>query len=155
MSNETDLPIHEHATDTHGATLVTFGLFDKISRQLNKGESPHALRRDLHYARQGAIVRAHPQDQTEQAWCPTVLTSAVITWATEYYGMAIKKLRSQGREVPDGLLSFIAPGRRENINFFGFIEVDIEAEPAKLDDGWRPLLPTLVNESGTAFLINP
>ncbi|MEV4182099.1 Tn3 family transposase [Streptosporangium canum] len=101
------------------------------------------------------MVRAHPQDQTEQAWCLTVLTSAVTTWATEYYGMAIKELRSQGREVPDGLLSFIAPGRRENINLFGFIEVDIGAEPAKLDDGWRPLFPTLVNESGAAFLINP
>ncbi|MEU4546855.1 hypothetical protein [Nonomuraea dietziae] len=45
-----------------------------------------------------------------------------------YYGMAIKELRAQGREVPDELLSFIAPGHRENINFFGFIEVDIEAE---------------------------
>ncbi|MEV4246691.1 Tn3 family transposase [Streptosporangium canum] len=118
----------------------------KISRQLNKGESLHTLRRDLHYARQGAIVRAHLQDQTGQAWCLTILTNAAITWATEYYGIAIKELRSQGREVPDGLLSFIAPGHRENINFFGSIEVDIEAEPAKLDDGWRPLRPTPVNE---------
>lgn len=32
---------------------------------------------------------------------------------------------------------------------------DIEAELAKLDDGWRLLPPTLVNESGTTFLINP
>lgn len=266
LGNATDLPIHEHATDTHGATLVNFGLFDlvgkvltprmrdlgritmlrvdtpaatsalyphagplladrwnedlicqcypdllrlggslkfgeataslivgkwsaasrqntlaaalkewgrmrrtihaarylsdpvyrrKISRQLNKGESLHALRRDLHYAQQGTIVRPHLQDQTEQAWCLTILTNAVITWTTEYYGMAIKELRAQGREVPDELLSFIAPGHRENINFFGFIDVDIEAELAKLDDGWRPLRPTLVNESGTTFLINP
>ncbi|MGI5291156.1 hypothetical protein ACQEVF_48685 [Nonomuraea polychroma] len=42
----------------------------------------------------------------------------------------------------DELLSFIAPSHREDINFFGFIEVDIEAELAKLDDGWRPLRPT-------------
>jgi TnpA family transposase len=127
----------------------------KISRQLNKGESLHALRRDLHYAQQGTIVRPHLQDRTEQAWCLTILTNAVITWTTEYYGMAIRELRVQGREVPDELLSFIAPGHRENINFFGFIEVDIEAELAKLDDGWRPLRPTLVNESGITFLINP
>ncbi|WP_431902034.1 Tn3 family transposase [Nonomuraea sp. bgisy101] len=266
LGNATDLPIHEHATDTHGATLVNFGLFDlvgkvltprmrdlgritmlrvdtpaatnalyphagplladrwnedlicecypdllrvggslkfgeataslivgkwsaasrqntlaaalkewrrmrrtihaarylsdpvyrrKISRQLNKGESLHALCRDLHYAQQGTIVRPHLQDQTEQAWCVTILTNAVITWTTEYYGMAIKELRVQVREVPDELLSFIAPGHRENIDFFGFIEVDIEAELGKLDDGWRPLRPTLVNESGTTFLINP
>ncbi len=266
LGNETDLPIHEHATDTHGATLVNFGLFDlvgkvltprvrdlgritllrvdtpaaanalfphagplpadrwnedlitecwddllrmggslkfgeataslvvgkwsaasrqntfsaavkewgrmrrtihaarylsdpvyrrKISRQLNKGESLHALRRDLHYAQQGAIVRPHLQDQTEQAWCLTILANAVITWTAEYYAMGIKELRTQGREVSDELLSFIAPGHRENINFFGFIEVDIEGELAKLDDGWRPLRPTLVTEAGTTFLLNP
>lgn len=51
--------------------------------------------------------------------------------------MGIKELRAQGREVPDELLSFIAPGHRENINIFGFIEGEI----AKLDDGWRPPPP--------------
>jgi hypothetical protein len=54
----------------------------KISRQLNKGESLHALRRDLHYAQQGTIVRPHLQDQTEQAWCLTLLTNSVICWTT-------------------------------------------------------------------------
>ncbi|MER7369850.1 Tn3 family transposase [Nonomuraea wenchangensis] len=34
----------------------------KISRQLNKGESLHALRRDLHYARQAGVV-PDPVDQ--------------------------------------------------------------------------------------------
>ena len=81
----------------------------KISRQLNKGESLHALRRDLHYAQQGTIVRPHLQDQTEQAWCLTRLTNSVITWTTEYYGMGIGELRGQGRDIPDELLSFIAP----------------------------------------------
>jgi hypothetical protein len=51
----------------------------KISRQLNKGESLHALRRDLHYANQGTIGKAHLEQQAEQAWCLTVLTNAVVT----------------------------------------------------------------------------
>ncbi|ROO86411.1 Tn3 transposase DDE domain-containing protein [Actinocorallia herbida] len=34
LGNETDLPIHEHATDTHGATLVNFGLFDLVGKSL-------------------------------------------------------------------------------------------------------------------------
>ncbi|MEU8205629.1 Tn3 family transposase [Streptosporangium sp. NPDC049046] len=127
----------------------------KITRQLNKGESLHALRRDLHYAQQGTIVRPHFSDQTEQAWCLTVLTNAVITWTTEYYGVAIGELRTQGREIRDELLSFIAFGHRENINFFGFITVDIEAELAKLIKGWRPLRPTVVTDAGTSFLLNP
>ncbi|TDD03347.1 Tn3 family transposase [Nonomuraea diastatica] len=34
LGNETDLPIHEHATDTHGATLVCFGLSDLVGKVL-------------------------------------------------------------------------------------------------------------------------
>jgi TnpA family transposase len=30
LGNATDLPITEHATDTHGVTLVNFGLFDLL-----------------------------------------------------------------------------------------------------------------------------
>ncbi|GAA3097768.1 Tn3 family transposase [Streptosporangium carneum] len=73
----------------------------KITRQLNKGESLHALRRDLHYAQQGAIVRPHLQDQTEQAWCLTLLTDSVICWTTECYSKAIAAQRAQGRDVPE------------------------------------------------------
>jgi Tn3 transposase DDE domain len=74
----------------------------KISRQLNKGESLHALRRDLHYAQQGTITRP------------------------------------QGRSVPDEVLAHISPGHSDNVNFFGVINVDVEAELAKLDGGLAP-----------------
>lgn len=33
--NLTDLPITEHATDTHGATLANFALFDLVGKQLS------------------------------------------------------------------------------------------------------------------------
>ena len=62
----------------------------------NKGESLHALRRDLHYAQQSAISKPLLADQTEQAWCLTVLTNAVITWTTEYYQIAVQDLRAKG-----------------------------------------------------------
>jgi TnpA family transposase len=35
MGNKTDLPITEHATDTHGVTLVNFALFDLVGMQLS------------------------------------------------------------------------------------------------------------------------
>lgn len=35
LGNATDLPISEHATDTHGVTLVNFGLFDLLGLQLS------------------------------------------------------------------------------------------------------------------------
>ena len=259
LGNATDLPVTEHATDTHGATLINFGLFDlvgkaltprmrdltrvtlvrddipaeigkryphagpllaarwnedlisdcwpdllrmggslkygqasaslivgkwsaasrqntmaaalkewgmlrrtihtakylsdpayrrRISRQLNKGESLHALRRDLRYAQRGAITRPHPGEQTEQAWCLTVLTNAVVTWTTEYYALAVGQLRGEGRSVPDELLAHISPGHSGNINFFGVINVDIEAELAKLSGGWRPLRPGQLRDLG-------
>ncbi|GAA0408731.1 hypothetical protein GCM10010160_41430 [Acrocarpospora corrugata] len=50
----------------------------KISRQLNKGESLHALKRDLLYAHEGAIRARHLEAQTEQAWCLTLATNAVV-----------------------------------------------------------------------------
>jgi SOS response regulatory protein OraA/RecX len=71
----------------------------KIARQLNKGESLHALRRDLHYAQQGAITKPALADQTDQAWCLTVLTNAVITWTTEYYSLTVRQLRAAGGPV--------------------------------------------------------
>ncbi|MEQ4724612.1 Tn3 family transposase [Nonomuraea sp. B19D2] len=121
----------------------------KIARQLNKGESLHALRRDLHYAHQGAVTKPALADQTDQAWCLTVLTNAVITWTTEYYSLAVRQLRAAGREVPDELLAHISPAHSENVNFFGVITVDVEAELAKLDtSGWRPLRPAQLRELG-------
>src|SRR6266487_5248280 len=35
LGNDTDLPITEHATDTHGATLANFALFDLVGKQLS------------------------------------------------------------------------------------------------------------------------
>ena len=34
LGNATDLPVSEHATDTHGATLINFGLFDLVGKAL-------------------------------------------------------------------------------------------------------------------------
>lgn len=83
------------------------------------------------------------------------ITAPDTTWTTGYYGKAIGQLRDQGRDIDDELLSFIAPGHRENVNFFGFITVDVEAELAKLIEGWRPLRPTTVNEAGTTLMLAP
>lgn len=55
---------------------------------------------------------------------------------------AVQQLRGQGRDVPGKVLTHISPADSENVNFFGVITVDVEAELAKLDPaGWRPLRP--------------
>ena len=54
--------------------------------------------------------------------------------------MAVDQLRAAGRHIPDEVLAHISPAHSENVNFFGTITVDVEAELAKLDDrGLRPL----------------
>jgi hypothetical protein len=54
----------------------------------------------------------------------------------------VQQLRGQGRDVPDKILAHISPAHSENVNFFGVITVDVEAELAKLDPaGWRRLRP--------------
>jgi len=110
----------------------------KISRQLNKGESLHALKRDLLYAHEGTVRARHLQQQTEQAWCLTLVTNAVVAWTTEYYGLAMDSMRAAGRLIDDDVLAHISPAHSEN--FFGAIDVDIDAELAQLGPtGYRPL----------------
>lgn len=65
----------------------------KISRQFHKGESLHALKRDLLCAHEGTVRARHLEQQTEQAWCLTLVTNAVVTWTTEYYGLAAESMR--------------------------------------------------------------
>jgi TnpA family transposase len=109
----------------------------KISRQLNKGESVHALRRDVFYAHEGAVRRPHLQDQTEQAWCLTIAPNAISTWTAEYLGLAVQQFRDH---INDEILAHISPAQSENIGLFGAITVDIDAELAQLGPtGHRPL----------------
>lgn len=85
------------------------------------------------------VVPGRPA-RPEQAWCPTLATNAVIAWTTEYYGLAIEQMRRFGRRIDDEVLARISPARSTSINFFGVIEVDIDAELAQLGPtGYRPL----------------
>jgi hypothetical protein len=49
-------------------------------------------------------------------------------------------MRREGRRVDDEVLAHVSPAHSENINFFGAIEVDIDAELAQLGPaGYWPL----------------
>lgn len=112
----------------------------KIARQLNKGESLHALRRVVHFAGEGKMRKRHHEQQTEQAWCLTVVTNAIITWMSEYIGLAVAARRAQGIHVADEVLAHISPAHSEPVHFFGSIPIDVDTELAKLDAaGYRPL----------------
>ena len=49
-------------------------------------------------------------------------------------------MRAVGRRIDDEVLAHICPAHSENINFFGSIDVDIDAELAQLGPtGYRAL----------------
>ena len=104
----------------------------KIARQLNKGENLHALRRGLPYAGRARSAPHHEQ-QTEQMWCLTLATNAIITWTTEYHGLAVAALRRAGRHIDDAVLAHIWPSHHENVHFYGTHSIDVDGELAKLD----------------------
>lgn len=112
----------------------------RVARQLNKGENLHSLRRELAYAGEGAIRRRDNEGQTEQMWCLTLVTNAIVTWSTEYYGRATAALARRGHPVDDSLLAHVWPSHHENVNFYGSHTIDVEGVLAQLGtDGYRPL----------------
>src|SRR5277367_919029 len=109
----------------------------RVRRQLNKGESLHALRRDLFFAHQGHVRRRHLDDQIDQALCLTLVTNACVLWTTTYLGDTIDALRADGIEVGDETAAHLTPAQHDHINFYGTYSFDIDAELRR--DGHRPL----------------
>ncbi len=112
----------------------------RVGRQLNKGESTHALRRSLFFAREGHVRHHHVADQTEQALCLTLLTNLIVAWNTEYLERAVEQRRADGLVIDDELLRHISPASHDHIRFHGSYAIDIQQERAELDTtGYRPL----------------
>ena len=112
----------------------------RVRRQLNKGESLHALRRDLFFAHQGHVRRRHLDDQIDQALCLTLVTNACVLWTTTYLGDALDALRAEGHDVADEIAAHLTPAQHDHINFYGTYSFDLDAELRR--EGHRPLRVT-------------
>lgn len=88
----------------------------RIHHQLNKGESLHALRRQLFFANLGRLNRRRPDDQDLQAQCLTLLTNAVICWNTVYLAAALDHLEAS---ADDASIRRLSPTVYEHINLYG------------------------------------
>jgi TnpA family transposase len=111
--------------------------YRRITRQLNKGESLHSLRRDLFFAHEGTARRRHHEQQTEQALCLSLVTNAIITWNTAYFELALAHLSQRRGRIDRDLLAHVSPALREHVNPYGTYEFPVEAEYART--GYRPL----------------
>ena len=107
----------------------------RIARQLNKGENLHALRRSLAYAGEGALRRHHHEQQTEQMWCLTLATNAIVTWTTEYHGLAVAALRRGGRHIDDEVLPPSGPATTRT-------STSTEPTPSTSTASWPSWTPT-------------
>ncbi|WP_245642155.1 transposase [Nonomuraea candida] len=133
--------------------ILTYAVEEPYRRDIkgirNLQESRHALAGKIFHGRKGEVYQRYYKGMEDQLGALGLVLNCVTLWTTEYYSRAVLELRSQGREVSDEILSHISPGHSDNINFFGVINVDVEAELAKLDtSGWRPLRPAQLRELG-------
>ena len=99
-----------------------------------------ALRRTIYAARYLA-------DETYRRRISRQLNT-VVTWTTEYHGLAVTALRRGGRDIDDAVLAHIWPTHHENVHFYGTHSVDVDGELAKFDsDGYRPLRAATATEA--------
>ncbi|MDP4510253.1 Tn3 family transposase [Nonomuraea turcica] len=142
LGNATDLPIAEHATDSHDGPLLGARWNEDLiaacwpdllrmagalkcgqaTASLIVGKWSAASRQNTLAAAlkewgmlRRTITRPHLEQQTEQAWCLTLLTNSVVAWKTEYYSRAVLELRSQGREVSDEIAHLAWPQRQHHL----------------------------------------
>ncbi|MBX7434492.1 transposase [Mycobacterium sp. Y57] len=108
----------------------------RVRRLLNKGESLHALRRNLFFAHQGHVHRRHLDDQVDQAQCLTLITNACVLWTTTYLADALDALRREALPATDELAAHLTPAQHDHINFYGTYSFDSDAELRR--EGRRP-----------------
>nr|WP_040927639.1 Tn3 family transposase [Saccharomonospora azurea] len=109
----------------------------RITRQLNKGEALHSLRRDLFFAHEGSVRRRHHEQQTEQALCLSLVVNAITIWNTAYLELALARLAEHRGRIDRDLLAHISPALMEHVNPYGTYEFPVEAEYTRT--GFRPL----------------
>jgi len=66
------------------------------------------------------------------------VTNAVVTWTTEYYGLAVTEMRAQGRQVEDKILATFL---RRTASLASSRSMSTAIEPKKLTypSGYCPL----------------
>lgn len=100
----------------------------QISRQLNKGEALHALRRYLFVANEAQIRKRHLEDQLNQAACLNLVTNAVIVWNTVYMWAVMEQLKKEGHQIEEADVSHLSPARYEHLNVFGKYSFPVKEE---------------------------
>jgi TnpA family transposase len=96
------------------------------NRQLNKGESVHALKAHLMVANRGVLRRKTDEGLQHQVGSLNLLTNAIILWNSVYMAEALEQMEREGYVVDTDSLKHIWPTRFEHINVYGKYEFNLE-----------------------------
>lgn len=101
----------------------------RVGRQLNKGESLHALRHTIHFAHHGDVRHRQLADQ---ALCLTLVVNCVAAFNTGLLGQAVEQLRAAGFDID---IAHLGPTMTEHLNVHGRYRFDLHGAPK----GLRPI----------------
>ncbi len=105
---------------------------------LNKGESLHALARDLSFGHQGRFTGRSYEAQLNRASALSLVINAIVVWNTRHFDRAQAKLLEQGEQVDDTIWQHLSPLAWKHINLVGsyqFTNVTLEEEFRPLREG--------------------
>jgi len=91
----------------------------RVSKQLNKGEALHALRKIIVFGKYGEIPGLEDEALDQQFACLNLVTNAVIVFNTVHITRIVQELKAEGQQVKDEDLERVWPTRHGHINFLG------------------------------------
>lgn len=95
------------------------------SRELNKGESAHALSRFLCFGQEGAMRGRDLMEQTQTFSALAVLHNVVVAWNLMTLESVVAQIRAEGYDLTDEALALTTPLMRKHINPFGRYHFDM------------------------------
>jgi len=94
-------------------------------RELNKGESAHALSRFLCFGQEGAMRGRDLMEQTQTFSALAVLHNVVVAWNLMTLESVVAQIRAEGYDLTDEALALTTPLMRKHINPFGRYHFDM------------------------------
>lgn len=91
----------------------------EILRQLNIGESRHALIRAVNYGGRGHLKKRYLEQQQEQMEALTIVVNSIVFWNSKYISQILNRLRSNGYVVKDEDVARLSPLVFAHINIYG------------------------------------
>jgi len=98
---------------------------------LNKGESLHALARDISFGHQGRFTDRSYEAQLNRASALSLVINAIVVWNTRHFDRAQAKLLEQGELVDESVWQHLSPLAWKHINLVGsyhFSDVHLQGE---------------------------